>query len=99
MPINWSAVKVSEAMDEVERQVTLADQFLAEAKVKAREARSIANLPEYLDDRLVRLITQLERIDNAKDAIETVRSAIPDGAIEAERKALEYGSQQSLIEP
>jgi len=97
MPIKWSAVKVSEAMDEVEHQVTLADQFLAEAKVKAREARSIANLPEYLDDRLVRLITQLERIDNAKDAIETVRSAIPDGAIEAERKALEYGSQQSLI--
>jgi len=97
--IKWSAVKVSEAMDEVERQVTLADQFLAEAKVKAREARSIANLPEYLDDRLVRLITQLERIDNAKGAIEAVRSAIPDGAIEAEQASLKYGNQQSLIEP
>jgi len=99
MPIKWSAVKVSEVMDKVERQVALADQFLAEAKAKAREARSIANLPEYLDDRLVRLITQLERIDNAKGAIEAVRKAIPDGAIEAEQESLKYGSQQSLIEP
>ena len=35
MAIKWSAVRVSEAMDEVEHQVTLADDFIAEAKVKA----------------------------------------------------------------
>ena len=33
MAIKWSAVKVSEAMDEVEQQVLLADQFIAKAKL------------------------------------------------------------------
>jgi len=90
MPIKWSAVKVSEAMDEVEHQVSLAEAFLT-------EARRIANLPQYIDDRLIRLVSQIERIDNVKDVITSVRQSIPDGAIEAEQKSLKYGSQQSLV--
>ena len=97
MPIRWSAVKVIEAMDEVEHQIILAEGFIAEAKAKATEARKIANLPGYLDDRLVRLITQIERIDYVKDAIKAVRKAIPEGAIEEEREHTKHGSQQSLI--
>ena len=97
MPIKWSVVKVSEAMDDVERQINLAGSFLAEAKVKATEARRIANLPQYLDQRLAHLISQIERIDNIKGSIEAVRNAIPDGAIGAERERLKNGSQQSLI--
>ena len=38
MPIRWSALKVSEAMDEVESQITLAEGFISEAKAKATEA-------------------------------------------------------------
>ena len=45
MAIKWSAVKVSEAMDDVEAQISLAEQFFAEATKKANEARSIPNLP------------------------------------------------------
>ena len=97
MPIKWSAVKVSEAMDGVEHQINLAEAFLAEAKAKAAEARNIASLPQYLDDRLIRLITQIERIDYVKEAIGAVRKAIPDEAIEAEREHIKNGSQQSLI--
>ena len=97
VPIKWSAVKVSEAMDGVERQINLAGSFLAEAKVKAEAARNIDDLPQYVDQRLVHLISQIERIDNIKDAIEAVRKSIPDGAIEAERERLKNGSQQSLI--
>ena len=96
MPIKWSALQVSEAMDEVERQLSLAEVFLAEAKAKAREAREIANLPAYLDDRLVRLIIQIERIDYVKSAIESVRGAIPEGAIETERERVKHGRQQAL---
>ena len=36
MPIKWSAVKVSEAMDAVEQQVILADTFIAEALSEAK---------------------------------------------------------------
>ena len=95
--IKWSAVKVREAMDEVEAQVSLAESFFAEAKAKAEEARKIANLPEYIDQRLRRLVVDIERIDRAKDTIEAVRSAIPEGAIEAEQGRTKHGSTQSLM--
>jgi hypothetical protein len=97
MSIKWSAVKVSEAMDDVERQINLAESFLAEAKVKAEMARAIADLPQYIDQRLIRLTCDIQRIDNVRSAIEAVRQSIPDGAIEAEREHIKNGSQQSLI--
>jgi hypothetical protein len=97
MAIRWSAVRVSEAMDDVEAQISLAEQFFAEAKVKAEEARKIANLPQYIDHRLIGLVEEINRIDRIKDRIESVRRDIPDGAIETERERAKYGSQQSLI--
>jgi len=97
MPIRWSAVKVSEAMDEAEAQISLADQFFAEALKKANEARKIPNLPQYIDHRLIGLISEIERIDRIKDRITSVRKDIPDGAIEAERESQKYGSQQSIL--
>lgn len=97
MPIKWSALKVSEAMDEVERQINLSDAFLNEAKAKAEAAREIANLPQYVDQRLIRLTGDIERINNVRSAIDAVRKSIPNGAIEAERERLKNGSQQPLI--
>ena len=46
---------------------------------------------------LIRLITDIERIDYVKASIKAVRSAIPDGAIEVERKSARDGSQLSLV--
>jgi len=97
MPIKWSAVKVSEAMDKVEQQVELARSFFTEAEAKVSQTRKIANLPQYLDQRLIRLISDIQRIDYVKLAIKAVREAIPDGAIEAEKKQTKYGSQQTII--
>ncbi|MCL0092224.1 hypothetical protein M1N92_00885 [Dehalococcoidia bacterium] len=97
MPIRWSALKVSEAMDRVEHQINLAEVFLPEARSIASQVRQVDNLPGYLDDRLRRLIYAIERLDEVKASIEAIRKAIPDGAIEAERKRLRRGSQQSLI--
>ncbi len=95
--IKWSAVKVSEAMDAVEHQVCLAESFFAEAKARVEEARTIANLPQYMDVRLIRLIGDIERIDRVKDSIKAVHNDIPEGAIEAEWESQKYGSQQSLV--
>jgi len=97
MPIKWSAVKVSEAMDGMEQQVSLIAPFLDGARVRVEAARQIADLPQYIDQYLVRLITDIDRIDYVKTAIEAVRDAIPDGAIEAEQDRNRYGSRQSLI--
>lgn len=97
MPMKWSAIKVSEAMDDVERQINLAEAFLSEAKTKAETARRITSLPQYVDQRLIRLTCDIERIDNVKSSIEAVRRSIPEGAIEAERERLKNGSQRPLI--
>lgn len=96
MPIKWSAVQVSLAVDEVEHQLSLAEMFLDEAKAKAREARNIANLPAYMDDRLLRLITEIERLDYVRAAIKSVRSSIPEWSIKAEPNRQKQGIQQSL---
>jgi hypothetical protein len=96
VPIKWSALQVSHAMDEVENQLSLAEVFFDEAKARAREARNIASLPAYVDDRLVRLITEIERLDHVKVAIKSVRDAIPEGAIETEQNRQKQGIQQNL---
>ena len=97
MPIKWSAVKVSEAMYMAEGFVNEAAEPLEQAKIVATEARKIANLPQYVDDRLCRLIDRIDRIDNVKGAITSIRNAIPDGAIEVEQKQTRHGSTPSLV--
>ena len=97
MPIKWSGVKVSEAMDMAEELVNQVGEPLESAKIVATEARKIANLPQYLDQHLIRLIGDIERIDYIKSSIKAVREDIPDGAIVAEQKRARHGNQQALI--
>ena len=97
MPIRWSAVKVSQACDDVEAQISLADQFFTEARKKANEARSIPNLPQYMDYRLIGLVEDINRIGRIKDRIKSIREQIPTEAVEAEQARGKYGNQQSLV--
>ncbi|MFC1930688.1 hypothetical protein ACFLXJ_00540 [Chloroflexota bacterium] len=97
MPIKWSALRVSEAMDMVEELISQADEPLEQAKVVANEARNIVNLPQYLDQRLVQLIINIERIDYIKSSIEAVRRDLPDEAIESEKKSASHGRQPVLV--
>ena len=97
MPIKWSALRVNEAMDMVEEFVNQAAEPLDQAKLVANEARSKPNLPQYLDQRLTRLIIDIERIDYIKSSIEAVRRDLPDGAIKAELKVASQGYQPVLV--
>ena len=97
MAIKWSAVSVSEALDKVEQQLALAEPFLDEAKRLASEAKGIANLSTYMEDRFNRIIFQAEKLDNVKGSIESARNAIPEGAIEEEQGNTRRGRTQSLI--
>ena len=97
MPIKWSPLMVSEAMDMVEEYVDQAIEPLEQARIVAGEARNIANLPQYLDQRLTRLIIDIERIDHIKSSIEAVRNDLPDDAIESEKKSESHGRQPTLV--
>ena len=97
MPIKWSALKVSEAMDMVEECIDGGADPLERAKLVAVEARRIPNLPQYVDQRLVHLISDIERMDYVKSAIRAVRESLPGGAVEEERKRVESGRQLSFV--
>jgi len=84
-------------MDMVEEFISQADEPLNQAKIVANEARNIANLPQYLDQRLVRLIIDIERIDYIKNSIIAVRNELPDGVVEAEKKSESHGRQPVLV--
>ena len=99
MPIKWSALAVSEAMDEVEGLLAQAAPILAEAKTRVGKATGIAYLPGYMDQRLRRLLFTIDRMQDLRGAIARVREDIPQDALTAERQA---GKQQILeleIEP
>jgi len=84
-------------MDMVEEYIDQAAEPLDQAKIVANEARNIVNLPQYLDQRLVRLIIDIERIDYIRNSIKAVRNDLPDGAIEAEKKTESHGRQPVLV--
>jgi len=97
---------VSEAMDMVEEYVNQAVEPMEQARIVASEARNIPNLPQYVDQYLVRIIGEIDRAiggsqwepdGRLKAGIQSVRESLPDGAIEEERKRIENGSQLSLV--
>ena len=98
MPIRWSAVKVSQDVDEVEQLLNSITPTLWRIREKATEIRAIAHLPGYIDQPTSTMAWKVESFkDYMKGYIERIRNLIPKEALEDERKASEYGSQQSLI--
>ena len=89
MPIKWSAVRVSEAMDKVELQLTCAQPFIDQALATVQEARRIPNLAGYMDESLARVEWDIkEKFNRIKVGIESVRKSVPEGAIEEEQERL-----------
>ena len=106
MPVKWSALKVIEAMDVVEEYVGQVIEPLDKARIATREARNIPNLPQYVDQYLIRIIGEIDRaiggsqwepVGRLRAGIQSVRESLPDGAVDEERKRLESGSQLSLV--
>ena len=98
MPIRWSAVRVSEAVDEIEELTKSMGATLWQIRGKAQELRRIPNLPGYIAQPTAAMASRVDNFNTyLKGYIERIRDHIPKDALEDERKALEYGSQQSLI--
>ena len=106
MPVKWSALRVNEAMDMVEEYVNQVVEPLEQARIVATEARNIPNLPQYVDQYLLRIIGEIDRaiggsqwepVGRLRTGIQSVRESMPDGLVDEERKRLESGSQLSLV--
>jgi hypothetical protein len=96
--IKWSAVKVSEKVDEIEELMNSIKPTLWRVRQKAEELRGIPNLPGYIDQPTATMTFKVDNFNTyMKGYVERIRERIPQDALEEELKALEYGSQQSLI--
>ena len=62
MPIKWSGLRVIEAKDMAEEYVSQAIEPLEQALLVVEEAAKIPNLPDYMKDRINRLIEELKRM-------------------------------------
>ena len=106
MPIRWSALKVSEAADMMEEFINKAAEPLEQVRIVAREALKIANLPQYIDQDLIRIIgeidraiggSQLEPVGRLRAGIAAIRKDLPEDSVKAEQESAKHGTMQSLI--
>jgi hypothetical protein len=98
MPIRWSTIKVTEGVDEIEELMSSIRPTLWRMREKAEELRRIPYLPGYIDQPTVTMISKVDSFNTyVKGYVERIRNLIPQEALEEERKAIEYGSQQSII--
>lgn len=98
MPIKWSPVRVSQNADEVEELMNSIKPTLWRIREKAEELRQVPNLPGYIDQPAATMTFKVDNFNNyMKGYVERIRNLIPKEALEEERKAMEYGSQQSII--
>ena len=108
MPIKWSGLRVIEAMDMAKEHVSQAIEPLEQALLVAEEAVKIPNLPDYMKDRINRLIDELKRMTGGVvygqqmpsrliSVIDSIRDNIPKDALEEEKARERAGTQPALV--
>ena len=98
MAVKWSPLAVSEVMDKVEAQISLAESFIKEAHSIAKEALAIPDLPEYMKGRLSNVIDATGgAVDRMRDAIDSVRRDLPEKDLAKDKAKADQGNQQSLL--
>ena len=98
MPIKWSTLRVSRNADEVEELMNSIKPTLWRIREKAEELRRVPNLPGYIDQPAATMTFKVDNFNNyMKGYVERIRNLIPSESLEEERRAMEYGSQQSII--
>jgi len=106
VPIRWSPLKVSEAVDMIEEYVNQAVEPLEQVRIVAQEARKIDNLPQYIDQHFLGLLGEIDRaiggsqwepVGKLRSRIQSIRDSLPKEAMEAEKAKSTHGLQQSLI--
>ena len=110
MPIKWSALQVSEVTDRIEVEIEKLREPLDNIRGIIDEAGKIPNLPEYIKQRFVGILSETERIIGGvhpwnqepysgvlQRAIESIRRDLPQDTLQAEQIHKQYGSQQTLV--
>jgi hypothetical protein len=98
VPIKWSTVRVSQNADEVEELMNSIKPTLWRIREKAEELKQVPHIPAYIDQPAATMASKVDSFNTyMRGYIERIRNLIPKDALEEERKAIEYGKQQSII--
>jgi hypothetical protein len=105
MPIRWSAMRVMEAAEMIEKHIDASIEPLQCARETALAALEIDNLPQYIGQRLRSLLSELDRTIGdyptgrgsvPRSKLKAIRDDVPKEALEAERKLSAYGGRPCL---
>jgi len=102
MPIRWSALQVSEAMDMVEEYYSQVIEPMEQAEIVVRQARKIPNLPQYIDQAISTLLMEIERVKGGvlsyngayypgriKACIDRIRDELPADDLQRQKRQTE----------
>ena len=106
MPIRWNAKKVKESTDKLEEALRKAVEPLQEARLIAREALDIPELPQYVGQDFMNLIGKIDdSVGGGRFSpegwidryIKKIRESIPAEAVKEVEVREKYGNTQSLV--
>ena len=86
MPIRWSALKVSQSLDEMTDLLYKAEPILMECCQKASETAELPNLAGYISEPLMGLAYEIkDRLERYHSRLGTIRGHIPKDALAKEQ--------------
>ena len=106
MPIKWSAMRVVEVADMLEKHINAVVEPLECAREVAKAALEIPQLPQYVDQHFRGLIGEIERaiggshfepVGRFKSRLQSIRDSVPKDALGAEKKTSSYGDKVNLF--
>jgi len=106
VPIRWNAKRVKESTEMLEEALKKAVDPLEEARLIAREALNIPELPLYIGQNFMNLIGKIDdSVGGGRFSpegwidryIKRIRENIPAEAVKAVETREKYGSTQSLV--
>jgi hypothetical protein len=106
MPVRWNAKRVEESTDMLEEALRKAVEPLEEARLIAREALNIPELPLYIGQNFMNLIGKIDdSVGGGRFSpegwidryINRIRENIPAEAVKAVETREKYGSTLSLV--
>ena len=106
MPIRWNAKRVKESTDMLEEALKRAVEPMEEARVIAREALNIPELPLYIGQNYINVIGKIDdSIGGGRFSpegwidryLKRIRENISAEAVKAVEIKEKYGSTQSLV--
>jgi len=106
VPVRWNAKRVKESTDMLEEALRQAVDPLEEARLIAREALNIPELPLYIGQNFMNLIGKIDdSVGGGRFSpegwidwyVKRIRENIPTEAVKAVETREKYGSMQSLV--